>query len=75
MFLDKPLGCELGMIAGGYFIIKGYLHNLPSLCVFTSVFHEKFESIEVMNGTIHHSSLRHDFLMRPNQQENDKYEL
>ena len=67
MLLDKPLGCELRVIASGYFIVKGYLHNLTPLCVFTSVLNEIFESIEVMNGAIHQSSLRHDFLMRSNQ--------
>ena len=75
MLLDKPLGCELRVVASRYFIVKGYLHNLPPLCVFTSVLNEIFESIEVMNGAIHQSSLRHNFLMRSNQQENDKYEL
>ena len=53
MLLDKPLGCEQCVIAYRHLIIKGHLHNLALLGVLTCILYKEFESIEVMDGSVH----------------------
>ena len=75
MLNEEPLRCELSVIANRNFVIERHLHNLPLLCVFTSVLHEIFESVKVMKSSIHDSAFRHYFLVRSHEEEDDEDEL